>query len=68
VIASAFGQVALQQCSQRFIGNHLVKPLMMPDVFLPKLLDGYPAKFERSEGVNDFVIRVKAEIEQFPAN
>src|ERR1700676_1771899 len=32
--------------------------LMLPDVLLPKLLDGYPATFERSEGLNDFVVRV----------
>jgi hypothetical protein len=32
--------------------------LMLPDVLLPKLLDGYPAAFERSEGLNDFVVRV----------
>jgi hypothetical protein len=31
---------------------------MLPDVLLPKLLDGYPATFERSEGLNDFVVRV----------
>jgi hypothetical protein len=32
--------------------------LMLPDVLLPKLLDGCPATFERSEGLNDFVVRV----------
>ena len=32
--------------------------LTLPDVLLPKLLDGYPATFERSEGLNDFVVRV----------
>jgi len=32
--------------------------LMLPDVLLPKLLDGHPATFERSEGLNDFVVRV----------
>jgi hypothetical protein len=38
VTASASGQVDLQRCSQQF-GNHFVKPLMLPDVFLPKLVD-----------------------------
>jgi hypothetical protein len=38
VTASASGQVDLQRCSQQF-GIHFVKPLMLPNIFLPKLFD-----------------------------
>jgi hypothetical protein len=34
---------------------------MVSDVFLPKLLDGYPVTFVRAEGLNDFVVRVNRE-------
>ena len=37
---------------------------MVSDVFLPKLLDGYPVTFVRAEGLNDFVVRVNNEKER----
>ncbi len=37
---------------------------MVSDVFLPKLLDGYPVTFVRAEGLNDFVVRVNSEKER----